>query len=186
VTRRQKAALPSRYLLNISGSLMAENLDDSVNTTLRDRLFEPLKALASELGLAWQGVVSDAQESIRLAVAKSLPDVPHQACQFHCLNAAGELTFEADRSMKKHLKAAFRQRLARLERRIARLPETDLYRAVLADYADAIRSTLLIGGVAPFELGGIWVFDALTDLAASLARCQKRETICSYGVSSPS
>jgi hypothetical protein len=167
-------------------TLMAENLDDSVNTTLRDRLFEPLKALASELGLAWQGVVSDAQESIRLAVAKSLPGVPHQACQFHCLSAAGELTFEADRSMKKHLKAAFRQRLARLERRIARLPETDLYRAVLADYADAIRSTLLVGGVAPFELGGVWVFEALTDLAASLARCQKRGTMCSYGVSSPS
>lgn len=167
-------------------TLMAENLDDSVNTTLRDRLFEPLKALASELGLAWQGVVSDAQESIRLAVAKSLPGVPHQACQFHCLSAAGELTFEADRSMKKHLKAAFRQRLARLERRIARLPETDLYRAVLADYADAIRSTLLVGGVAPFELGGVWVFEALTDLAASLARCQKRGIMCSYGVSSPS
>ena len=165
-------------------TLMAENLDDSVNTTLSARLFEPLKALANELGLTWQGVVSDAQESIRLAVAKSLPGVPHQACQFHCLSAAGELTFEADRSMKKHLKATFRQRLARVERRIERLPETDPYRSVLADYADAIRSTLLVGGVAPFELGGVWVFEALTDLAASLARCQKRGTMCSYGVSS--
>lgn len=106
-------------------TLMAENLDDSVNTTLSTRLFEPLKALANELGLAWQGVVSDAQESIRLAVTKSLPGVPHQACQFHCLSAAGELTFEADRNMKKRLKAAFRQRLARVERRIERLLETD-------------------------------------------------------------
>jgi hypothetical protein len=167
-------------------ALMAENLDDSVNTTLSDRLFEPLKAVANELGLTWQGVVSDAQESIRLAVAKSLPDVPYQACQFHCLSAAGDLTFEADRSMKKHLKAAFRQRLARLERRIERWPETDVHGSILADYADAIRSTLLIGGVAPFDLGGVWVFDALTDLAASLARCQKRGTTCSCGVSSPS
>jgi len=167
-------------------TLMAENLDDSVNTTISDRLFEPLKALAHEVGLAWQGVVSDAQESIRLAVAKSLPDVPHQACQFHCLNAAGELTFEADRNMKKHLKAAFRQRLARLERRMERWSETDLYRAVLTDYADALRSTLLVGGVAPFELGGVWVFDALSDLAASLARCQKRGIMCSYAVSWPS
>jgi hypothetical protein len=85
-------------------------------------------------------------------VAKSLPDVPYQACQFHCLSAAGDLTFEADRSMKKHLKAAFRQRLARLERRIERWSETDVHGSILADYADAIRSTLLIGGVAPFDL----------------------------------
>lgn len=167
-------------------TLMAENLDNSANTTLSTRLFEPLKALAKELGLAWQGVVSDAQESIRLAVANSLPGVPHQGCQFHCLSAAGTLTFEADRNMKKRLKAAFRQRLARVERRIERLPETAPYQPVLADYADAIRSTLLVGGVAPFDLGGVWVFEALTDLAISLTRCQKRGSIYSCDVSSPS
>ena len=164
-------------------TLMAENLDNSANTTLSARLFEPLKALASELGLTWQGVVSDAQESIRLAEVNRLPGVPHQGCQFHCLSAAGTLTFEADRNMKKRLKAAFRQRLARVERRIERLPETDPYQSVLADYADAIRSTLLVGGVAPFDLGGIWIFEALTDLAASLARCQKKGIMCSYDVS---
>jgi hypothetical protein len=30
----------------------------------------------------------------------------------------------------------------------------------LADYADAKRSTLLVGGVAPFQLGGVCVFEA--------------------------
>jgi hypothetical protein len=76
--------------------------------------------------------------------------------------------------MKKRLKASFRQRLRRVEQRIARLAETDPYRPVLADYADAMRSTLLQGGVAPFELGGLQVFDDLTALAVSLARCQKK------------
>jgi hypothetical protein len=70
--------------------------------------------------------------------------------------------------MKKRLKASFRQRLRRVERRIERLPEADPFRPVLADYADAMRTTLLEGGVAPFALGGMRVFDDLTALAASL------------------
>lgn len=161
-------------------TLMAENLEDSSNGTLSMRLFEPLKALADELGLTWHGVVSDAQESIRLAVAESLPGVPHQGCQFHCLTAAGNLTFEADRHLKKRLKASFRQQLTRTERRIERLAADDPFRAVLIDYADAMRTTLLAGGVAPFGLGGVWVFDALSDLAASLAQCQKKGPMSSY------
>lgn len=160
-------------------TLLAENLDDSSNGTLSMRLFEPLKALAQELGLTWYGVVSDAQESIRLAVVTSLPGVPHQGCQFHCLTAAGQLTFEADRHLKKRLKASFRQPLTRTEHRIERLAPEDPFRAVLIDYADAIRSTLLAGGVAPFDLGGVWVYDALSDLATSLAQCQKKGTMSS-------
>jgi hypothetical protein len=168
--------------LQLGLTLLAENLDESSDPTIRVRLFKPLKALAKEMELAWQGVVSDAQESIRTAVAKELPGVPHQACQSHCLRKAGELTFNADRNMKKRLKAIYRERLKRVERRIERLPETNPYRPVLADYADAIRSTLLIGGVAPFELGGVQVFDDLAALANSLARCQKKGTMHFCGV----
>jgi hypothetical protein len=160
-------------------TLLAENLDESSDGTIRTRLLQPLKDLAKEMGLSWHGVVSDAQESIRTAVAKELPNVPHQACQSHCLRKAGDLAFNADRNMKKRLKATYRQRLRRVEQRIACLPETDPYRPVLADYADAIRSTLLQDGVAPFELGGLQVFDDLTTLAASLARCQKKGGIYS-------
>jgi hypothetical protein len=161
-------------------TLLAENLEESSTPALRKRLFEPLKTLAQELGLTWHGVVSDAQRSIRIAVAQSFPGVPHQVCQFHCLRDAGTPTFEADRSMKKSLKVALRQKLAGLEKRIERLQPEDLFRAVLADYADAIQSALLEGGVAPFELGGLRLYAALEDLAASLTRCQKRGIICYY------
>jgi hypothetical protein len=164
--------------LQLDLTLLAENLDDSSDMTIRARLLQPLKGLAREMGLSWHGVVSDAQESIRTAVSKDLPGVPHQACQSHCLRDAGDLTFQADRNMKKRLKATFRQRLRRVERRIERLPETDSYRPVLADYADAMHSTLLEGGVAPFELGGVRVFDDLTALTTSLARCQKKGGTC--------
>jgi len=164
--------------LQLDLTLLAENLDDSSDATLRARLLQPLKALAEEMGLSWHGVVSDAQESIRTAVSKELPGVPHQACQSHCLRKAGDLTFQADRNMKKRLKASFRQRLRRVEQRIERLPEADPFRPVLADYADAMRTTLLEGGVAPFALGGMRVFDDLTALAASLTRCQEKGGMC--------
>ena len=45
---------------------------------------------------------------------------------------------------------------------------------MLLGYTAALRAVLPEGGVAPIELGGIWVFDALTDLEAAVLRCQKR------------
>jgi hypothetical protein len=167
-------------------TLLAENLEDSSHDALSRFLFDPLKALANELGLTWQGVVSDAQESLRLAVGHSLPGVPYQACQSHCLRDAGELTFEADRAMKKELKKEFRQSLARLSKRIQALAEDNPFRPVLLDYASAVRSTLLEAGVAPFDLGGLRVFDALASLEASLVRCQKKAITACCAVSSSS
>ena len=155
-------------------TLLAVNLEESSQEALCEHLFEPLKDLAQEFGLPWRGVVSDAQESLRLAVAQSLKGVPHQACQSHCLRDAGKLTFEADRAMKKELKASFRQAFPRLRKRIQALPADDPFRPVLLDYTAAIRSVLPEGGVAPFELGGIRVFEALGDLESSVIRCQKK------------
>lgn len=163
-------------------TLLAENLEESSQDALCERIFEPLKVLAKKLGLGWCGVVSDAQETIRLAVAKSLKGVPHQACQSHCLRDAGKLTFEADRAMKTDLKASFRRAIPRLRLRIQALSVEDPFRAVLMEYVSVIRSLLLIGGVAPFELGGIKVFDALEDLNSSVIRCQKKATTSCYAV----
>jgi hypothetical protein len=163
-------------------TLLAVNLEESSQQALCEQIFEPLKSLALELGLNWRGVVSDAQETLRLAIAQSLAGVPHQACQSHCLRDAGKLTFEADRSTKKNLKSSFRYALPRLRKRIQALPIDDPFRSVLLDYSGAIRSTLLEGGVAPFELGGIKVFDALEDLEASVIRCQKKAITNCYAV----
>lgn len=158
-------------------TLMAENLVESGNETLSNRLFEPLKELANDLDLTWHGVISDAQLSIRVAIAKSLPDVPHQVCQFHCLRTAGDWIFQTDRKLKKRLKSALRQRLTRLQKRLTALAQPNPYQAVLIDYADTLRVTLLINGIAPFTLGGVRVYEALSDMAASLIRCQKKAII---------
>ena len=122
----------------------------SSQDALCEPVFDPLKDLAQELGLPWRGVVSDAQETIRLAVAQSLKGVPHQACQSHCLRDAGKVTFEADRSMKKELKATFRRALPRLRKRIQALPADDPFRPVLLDYPAAIRSRSARRRCCPF------------------------------------
>jgi hypothetical protein len=159
---------------------LAESLEDNGAAALQKALLEPLRALAKQLDLPVLGVVSDAQESIRLAVQAALPSVPHQCCHFHCLRDAGALTFEADRSMKTALKQRLRSALGALKRSIAKLPAADRWRPVLADYALAIQTTLLEGGVAPFALGGVRVFDDLSALAASLKRCQEKGGTASW------
>src|SRR3990172_3099399 len=104
---------------------LAESLEESSQDTLCEHIFEPLKDLVTEVGLSWGGVISDAQETIRLAVAQSLPGTPHQACQSHCLRDAGKLTSEADRAMKTDLKASFRHAIPRLRKRIQALSMKD-------------------------------------------------------------
>lgn len=96
------------------------------------------------------------------------------------MREAGDWTFQTDRKLKKQLKRALRQRLSTLQRRLSRLPETNPYRGVLVDYAEAIRTALLTNGIAPFDLGGLSLFAALVDLADSLAKCQKKGTIPAY------
>jgi hypothetical protein len=155
-------------------TLLTESLEDSSAPTLRRELLDPLKALAETLDLPILGIVSDAQLSIRQAVDAALPDVPHQCCHFHCLRDAGSITFQADRKLKTALKKAVRVPLGHLEAAIRRLSPDDPFHPVLADYADAIRSTLAEGGIAPFELGGLRVCDDLTALAASLTRCREK------------
>jgi hypothetical protein len=66
------------------------------------------------------GAISDGQESIRNAVAQTLPGVPHQLCQFHYLREAAKPISEADRHAKKELKKRVRG-----VRKIERAAEAD-------------------------------------------------------------
>jgi len=161
-------------------TLLAESLADSSVDTLQSRLLAPLQALMQTLGVPLQGFVSDAQESIRLTVQATWPEQPHHCCHYHCLRDAGSLTFEADRSMKTTLKQRLRSPLGRLEASMGQLPADDPWRPILADYALALRTTLLEGGVAPFELGGVHMFDDLSALAASVQRCQEKGGTASW------
>ncbi len=54
------------------------------------------------------GVVSDGQDTIRKAVARTSPGVPHQLCHFHYLREAAKPISEADRHAKKEPKKRVR------------------------------------------------------------------------------
>lgn len=164
---------PALYVVRevqLDVTLMAEILETADHQTLAADLLEPIKAW----GLPLKGVISDAQESIQLAVTQVWPGQPHQNCQFHCLKEAGRPTYEADRALKTQLKKKLRGRLNRARHTIKQLPATDLYRPVLLKYVRYLRFTLLVRGLAPFDLGGVRMVQQLTLLEASLARAQKK------------
>src|SRR3712207_6435428 len=70
---------------------------------------EPLlREVAGAVGVPVLGVVSDGQTSIRRAVERALPGVPHQLCHFHFLREAALPVFEADRHAKGALKKQVR------------------------------------------------------------------------------
>jgi len=151
-------------------TLRAELMETADHQSLAKELLEPIQSW----GLPIKGIISDAQESIRLAVSQVWPDKPHQNCQFHCLKEAGRPTFEADRKLKTQLKKKLRGRLNRTRQAIENLPETDPYRAVLLKYVHYLRFTLLVKSLPPFELGGLKMVQHLTILATSLERAREK------------
>src|ERR687885_743747 len=60
-----------------------------------------LREVADKIGVPIEAVLSDGQRSIRQAVARALPSVPHQLCHFHYLREAALPIYEADRHAKK-------------------------------------------------------------------------------------
>jgi hypothetical protein len=84
--------------------LLARSLLSATEESLAGLLEEAISGF--EVPVA--GVVSDGQHPIRRAVARVLPGVPHQLCQFHYLREAAKEVYEADRHAKKELKKRVR------------------------------------------------------------------------------
>src|SRR6266516_6138616 len=98
----------------VSGEvLLARSLLSSTQHDLSALLGEVTEALPVPI----RGVISDGQKTIRKAVAKLVPGVPHPLCQFHYLREAATPIFEADRHAKKELKKRVR-RIRPLERAV--------------------------------------------------------------------
>lgn len=152
-----------------SGAVLgAANLQQATAAHLA-RLLRPIAAT----GLPVLGVVSDAQESIRLAVAAVFPQVPHQLCQYHALREAAEPLWEADRHLLVQAKKELRG-LREVEERTRRpnQPEpTDPASTVVLDTVLALRQVVRERGQLPFDFAGLRVVDALGDLGATLDRC---------------
>jgi hypothetical protein len=153
----------------LSGAVLgAANLPQASAPVLA-RLLGPLRAA----GLPVLGVVSDAQESIRLAVAEVFPGVPHQLCQYHALREAAEPLWEADRHLLVQAKKELRglREVEERTRRPHRSEPTDPASAVVLDTVLALRQVVRERGLLPFAFAGLRVLDALGDVGATLDRC---------------
>jgi Transposase, Mutator family len=126
-----------------------------------------LREVAEAVGVPVLGVVSDGQTSVRRAVERALPGVPHQLCQFHFLREAALPVFEADRHAKVELKKQVRG-IRPIER--AMEGRDDPEAAVVRGYCAAVRSALADDGRPPLAASGLRLKTRLEAVADSLDR----------------
>jgi hypothetical protein len=126
-----------------------------------------LREVAGAAGVPVLGVVSDGQTSIRRAVERALPGVPHQLCQFHFLREAAHPVFEADRHAKVALKAEVRG-VRPIERALG--GRDDQGAVVARGYCAAVRSAITDDGRTPLAASGLKLRARLGAVADSLER----------------
>jgi len=152
----------------VSGEvLLARSLLSSTQKDLSALLCEVTEALPVPI----RGVISDGQKTIRKAVAKLLPGVPHQLCQFHYLREAAKPIFEADRHAKAQLKQQVRG-VRPIERSLEELE--DEQSQAMHGYCLAVRSALTDDGRPPLCASGLKLHDRLTQISDSLARIEEK------------
>jgi Transposase, Mutator family len=156
----------------LSGAVLAAANLQQASAPFLARLLRPVR----EAGLPVLGVVSDAQESIRLAVAEVFPGVPHQLCQYHALREAAEPLWEADRHLLVQAKKELRglRDVEERTRRPDRPEPMDPASAVVLDTVLALRQVVRERGQLPFAFAGLRVMDALGDVGATLDRCLRK------------
>jgi hypothetical protein len=164
----------------LSGAVLAAANLQQASAPFLEALLRPIR----DTGLPVLGVVSDAQESIRLAVAAVFPGVPHQLCQYHALRAAAEPLWEADRHLLVEAKQELRglREVEERTRRPGTADPTDPASAVVLDTVLALRQTVRERGGLPFDFAALRVMDALGELGQTLDRClTKRGTRAWHG-----
>jgi hypothetical protein len=161
----------------LARSLLGATADDLVP------LLEEVRQVLSgnergEEEIAIHGVISDGQVSIRHAVARVLPGVPHQLCQFHYLREAAKPIFEADRHAKTELKKRVRG-VRPIERELE--GRSDAEAAAVRGYCLAIRSALTDDGRPPLAASGLKLKERLEAVAASLERVERATQAREHG-----
>lgn len=147
--------------------LLARSLLSSTEKDVA-QLIEEIK---EAMPVAIVAVVSDGQRSIRKAVAKALPDLPHQLCHFHYLREAAKPVYEADRHAKKELKKRVRG-IRPIERRVQN--RCDPVAQAVQGYCSAVRSAITDDGRPPLQASGLKLQERLTAISASLGRVEKK------------
>jgi hypothetical protein len=137
------------------------------------------------LGVPVIGIISDAQKSLRDAISSLWPDVPHQTCQFHCLQEAARPIFEGDRGMRAKMRKSLTEKLRplrpQIERRIQSIAQEETKESqieqqqlhIISDYVGAAQSCLHVNGKLPFDYPGLKGYQSLDALDQSLEQIKK-------------
>ncbi len=154
--------------------LTADNVTCSDKEGMK-RVLAPVVAL----GVPVLGAISDAQESIQLAIAELWPEIPHQLCQFHVLRDASDPIYEQDRKLKVEMRKPIQQRVRAVRKQLEKQRQTATGAEqeqveVLADYALAVQTAVNLDGKQPFDYAGIAAYDALTAIHTSLQEVEKK------------
>ena len=156
----------------VSGEvLLARSLLGATEADLAPLITEVRDALPVPI----RGVISDGQPSIRKAVARALPGIPHQLCQFHYLREAAKPIYEADRHAKKELKKAVRG-VRPIERALE--AREDAEADAVRGYCLAVRSALTDDGRPPLCASGLKLHARLTAITESIARVEAKRGRC--------
>lgn len=161
-----------------SGAIVAAANLQQASAPCLAALLQPVR----QSGLPVLGVISDAQESIRVAVAEVFPGVPHQLCQYHALREATEPLWEADRHLlvqvKKELRplrdVEERTRQRRAQRETAG-EAADPADDVVLDTVMALRQVTRERGTQPLDFGALRALEELAALDGTLDRCLEKK-----------
>jgi hypothetical protein len=153
--------------------LLAKSLLSATSADLANLMTDVSKALTVPI----IAVVSDGQHSIRKAVAKTLPGVPHQLCHFHYLREAARPIYETDRHAKKELKKRVRG-IRAIERTAEQCEkdrdDDDSEAEIVRGYCAAVRAALTDDGLPPLIAPGLKLHERLTRIADSLERVARQ------------
>jgi hypothetical protein len=149
----------------LARSLLGATADELV--PLLEQVQTILTGQRPEDAIPIRGIVSDGQVSIRHAVARVFPGMPHQLCQFHSLREAAKPIFEADRHAKKELKKQVRG-VRPIERSLE--GQSDAQAEAARSYCLAVRSALTDDGRPPLAAAGLKLKGRLEAIADSLDR----------------
>jgi Transposase, Mutator family len=152
----------------LSGEVL---LAKSLLSSCQDDLVALITAVKDALEVPITGVVSDGQDAIRKAVARALPEVPHQLCHFHYLREAAKPIYEADRHAKKELKKHVRG-VRPIERTVE--GRDDEVAQAIRGYCAAVRSSLTDDGRPPLSAPGMVLKGRLEAVVASLDRVEEQ------------
>ena len=152
----------------LSGEIL---LARSLLGSSEDDLVPLLREVREALPVPIRGVISDGQQSIRNAVRRALPDVPHQLCQFHYLREAAKPIFEADRHAKVQLKKEVRG-VRPIERALE--GREDAAAEAVRGSCLAVRSALTDDGRPPLCASGLKLHERLSAIHASIGRVAEK------------